>query len=255
MDSENRRFPRFPAQFQVRYFVEDQLEEGETANLSVSGAFVVTARLPLMNRLLTLKVFPGHSQQAVTIEARVVRVVETGFGVEWIQAVVPINPQPLRSFLHEILGITRGFIRKIEDANGIPRFMYRFSYPFLEKMARDASADEASADSGAMPLSPLPEGSVVPVSFTTRGGKFQARMVGGYDNGLILQSGPPAPQVFDRLDVAIFPDDRRRRVELKGLVSRVKPVEPEFKIYIRLTLDNDQKELARFRDLALALRN
>jgi PilZ domain len=265
MESDDkRRFPRFAGRFKVKYFLDDKLVEAETEDLSVSGAYIVATRIPLTQRVLTLKLFPEYSQQAVTIEARVTRAKDAGFGVEWVQAVVPLNPNPLRTFLHDVLGITRGFVKKMDDTNGVPRFVYRFSYDFLTKSlqrsARTQVAEESAAlgqgsSGGPSDSSPVP--GAIPIAYQKAASKTKerARMIGGFDNGLVMQTKVDLVENFDRLDISVYPDDRKKRIELKGLVSRVKPLEKDCKVYVRLTLDNDQKSLGRYRVLAEALRD
>jgi len=252
---ERRRFPRFSGRLPVRFYVDDELVHGETHDLSVAGAFVVATKLPLVNRVLVVKVYPGVGQQAVTIEARVARTLGVGFGLEWRQATVPLAPGPLRSFLFDVLGVTQGFVKRLEDPNGVPRFVYRFSYEFLTRaLGHEADAQQAHEEEAVGAGAQGAVAGAIPVAFSSRGTRVRARMVGGFDNGLVLQAEGEPVQNFDRLDIHVFPDDRRRRIDLKGLVSRVKPVEKGYKVYIRLTLDNDQGHLARFRDLASSLR-
>jgi|GEM_PF-3241495 len=268
MRSERRRFQRFPGRLNVRFYVDDRLIEGETRDLSMAGAYIVSTPIPLTNRVLVLKVFPGYGQQAVTIEARVARSLDNGFGVEWMQASSPISASPLRAFIHDVLGITQGFVKRLEDTSGVPRFVYKFSYDLLARTVAatgDAGGGPPSetvaivADDAPRPDAgqSAPTGAVagaIPVLFATKAAKVRARMIGGYENGLVLQAEGETVANFDRLDIHVYPDDRRRRIDLKGLVSRVKPLDKGYKVYIRLTLDNDQPALARFRVLAEALR-
>jgi hypothetical protein len=245
---EKRRFYRKEeGKFKVKFFVDNELVEGETTDVSMGGAFVVSTRIPLTNRVITVKLFPGLSNQAVTLEARVAHATEAGFGLEWMQAIVPINPQPLRVFLNDVLGITKGFARKMEDASGVQRFVYKFSYEFLEKLVRETSRGDA----------PPPRPGAIPTTFTTSKGKVQAYMVGGYENGLVILTGSDTqpPRNFERMDIVILPDDKKDRLELKGLVSRVKKVDDGSKVYVRLTLENPQRSLERFRELADDLRD
>lgn len=259
-NDEKRRFPRFAGRFKVKYFLDDELVEGQTEDLSVSGAYIVSTRIPLTQRVLTLKLYPEYSQQAVSIEARVARAKDEGFGIEWVQAVVPLNPNPLRAFLHDVLGISRGFVKKIEDANGVPRFVYRFSYDFLTKSLQKTARSQDAAESAAMAQdtaeSPAPVLGAIPIAYQKSKDKTKerARMIGGFENGLVMQTKGDVVQNFDRLDISIYPEDRKKRIDLKGLVSRVKPLDKDSKVYVRLTLDNDQKSLGRYRVLADALR-
>ena len=263
--TDRRRFPRFAGRLNVRFYVDDRLIEGETRDLSMVGAFIVSTPIPLLHRSLVLKVFPGYGQQPVTIEARVARSRPDGFGVEWLQASSPISANPLRSFIHDVLGITQGFVKRLEDTTGVPRFVYKFSYDLLSK----AAAGDGSGEPGQLepepagePLAspadtgqhPAPVAGAIPVTFATKTLKVRARMIGGYENGLVLQAEGEPVANFDRLDIHVYPDDRKRRIDLKGLVSRVKPLDKGYKVYIRLTLDNDQPALSRFRVLAEALR-
>lgn len=265
--SERRRFQRFAGRLNVRFYVDDRLVEGETRDLSMAGAYIVSTPIPLTHRVLVLKVFPGYGQQAVTIEARVARSLDDGFGVEWMQASSPISASPLRAFIHDVLGITQGFVKRLEDTSGVPRFVYKFSYDLLsrtvaatgdsgggppsEMVAIVPEAESKPSDTG---QTALPVAGAIPVVFATKTTKVRARMIGGYENGLVLQAEGEPVANFDRLDIHVYPDDRKRRIDLKGLVSRVKPLDKGYKVYIRLTLDNDQPALARFRVLAEALR-
>lgn len=258
MRNERRRFPRFSGRLNVRFYVDDRLVEGETRDLSMAGAFIVSTPLPLTNRMLVLKVFPGYGQQPVTIEARVARSLSDGFGVEWLQASSPISASPLRSFIHDVLGITQGFVKRLEDTAGVPRFVYKFSYELLSRSLQGGDAetpamppDPALVETG---QHPAPVAGAIPVVFATKTAKVRARMIGGYENGLVLQAEGEPVSNFDRLDIHVYPDDRRRRIDLKGLVSRVKSLDKGYKVYIRLTLDNDQSALSRFRVLAETLR-
>ena len=290
---DRRRFPRFSGRLNVRFFVDDRLIEGETRDLSMAGAFILSTPLPLLHRSLVLKIFPGYGQQPVTIEARVARTLPDGFGVEWLQASSPISANPLRSFIHDVLGITQGFVKRLEDTAGVPRFVYKFSYELLSRtlgVGDDGDGEEApppvqaaaavhaggpapaqvAASTRAEAPPPLPTqrpaaaapkaaastppANAIPVTFSTRSVKVRARMIGGYENGLVLQAEGEPVANFDRLDINVFPDDRKRRIDLKGLVSRVKMLDNGYKVYIRLTLDNDQPALSRFRVLAESLR-
>lgn len=259
--SEHRRFPRFAGKLNVRFYVDDRLIEGETRDLSMAGAYILSTSIPLTGSTLVLKIFPGYGQQAVTIEARVSRSLGDGFGVEWLQASSPISANPLRAFIHDVLGITQGFVKRLEDTNGVPRFVYKFSYELLTKTLQATSNEpgEVVVVEGEPRLSdtsriPVPVAGAIPVLFATKTQKVRARIIGGYENGLVLQAEGEPVTNFDRLDIHVYPEDRRRRIDLKGLVSRVKPLDKGYKVYIRLTLDNDQPALSRFRVLAESLR-
>ncbi|MFT7624824.1 MAG: hypothetical protein ACI9WU_004014 [Myxococcota bacterium] len=132
---DKRLFHRYPAGVRVAFRVSGEGFRGKVTDVSAGGGFVATDALPPIGSRLQMAAQQARGEPSIWLDLRVTWVNEEaseshpdpGFGGYWLHASCRYGEDPLRTFLAEVLGITRPVVRPMTPpAGGDAIFVYKF---------------------------------------------------------------------------------------------------------------------------------
>jgi hypothetical protein len=132
---EKRLFHRYPSGLRVAFRIGGTGYRGKVVNVSAAGGFVATKAPPTEGARVQMAAQVDRTQPSVWLDLRVTWVVAEasdalptpGFGGFWLHASSRYGEEPLRTFLSDVLGITKPVIRPMTPPSGGPTVhVYRF---------------------------------------------------------------------------------------------------------------------------------
>ncbi len=123
---EKRLFHRYPSGLRVAFRVGPTGYRGRVVNVGAGGGFVTTKAPPAIGSRIQMAAQVDRTQPSVWLDLRVTWVVPeatdesqlVGFGGFWLHASSRYGEGPLKTFLTDVLGITRSIIRPMTPPSG-----------------------------------------------------------------------------------------------------------------------------------------